>query len=788
MGKAEEAIGNAEEVGFSNILYAVDPTGWAQAVADGPGFGPLQALAVTFFLFLLLLVYKLWLQRIWPLQSYSKDLHMLIGALNDEFPDVREGEPVDDPDSWPRVRAIIKEHADWLSEAYHEFDEQCWTDSKNRRRNAHQAAEYFSADIVGPGHADFGAVVPGLLTAVGILGTFVGITVGLNLVEVADQKEIEASIENLIQALGVSFRTSIWGLLLSMLATWRLSRWESEFESARIALMGWLDSAHDRGTEHDLLQSQLRILEEISGLAVDQNGEIQVIGGHIHTVLENLLLGKPQSGGGRSGGLAGVIKEGQKEVAALISEGQTQGVSNMTENFANKLEEMFSGQFGNLADSIGTMVEANDQYQATMGDLVSKLESSTDAQGEAAEKVTEAVQMASEAITEINDTVGKLSDSAEAIRDASTDVGSVLKGQGDLATEQQKLSKELLGGLEAQRTGWAEHQRAIQETYTSMEGKFDGLSDALQGLTEWHDKIKDELSKNLASWQAALTLQQGLTETIADERTHWTAMLTSLETTTASIKTLGVGLETLAVKLKDDIVAVSTDRSASNEELEKLAKELGNAGTGINESLGEYLEGITALTAGLPDITKMLDGIQQSVTMQQQMIEGVGKVVTEAGKVSAEMKLTADGQEAIRTSFEAVAAAGEATREALEPTATAIKDGADALGGAVAGLTAVHGSSEELAEQLKTSTEQLQAANTEAHGSWNSITDQVEQTSKDLNQGMQEYSRQVNAGVTTALRSFDDGLAKGVADLGRALTALADTVDHLESIVTRQDE
>ena len=148
----------------------------------------------------------------------------------------------------------------------------------------------------------------------------------------------------------------------------------------------------------------------------------------------------------------------------------------------------------------------------------------------------------------------------------------MLEGQAELATQQQEyLSKELLDSLESQRNGWQDHQEAIQKTYLSMEGKFEGLDGGVVGTTDWHDKIKDVTSQNLASWQAALTVQEGLTATIADERTQWWSMLKSLEATTDSIETLRTGLEALAVMLKQDIEDMSTERTASGNQLEGLA-------------------------------------------------------------------------------------------------------------------------------------------------------------------------------------------------------------------------
>ena len=61
-----------------------------------------------------------------------------------------------------------------------------------------------------------------MLTAFGILGTFIGIVIGLSQIGGqmgGDADQLKGAMGNLIGSLGVSFRTSIWGLILSVVST-----------------------------------------------------------------------------------------------------------------------------------------------------------------------------------------------------------------------------------------------------------------------------------------------------------------------------------------------------------------------------------------------------------------------------------------------------------------------------------------------------------------------------------------------------------------------------------------
>ena len=59
-------------------------------------------------------------------------------------------------------------------------------------------------------------LVPGVMTGLGILGTFVGLSFGLQNFNTGGTEEIEASIAPLMNGIKVAFHTSIYGMLFSL--------------------------------------------------------------------------------------------------------------------------------------------------------------------------------------------------------------------------------------------------------------------------------------------------------------------------------------------------------------------------------------------------------------------------------------------------------------------------------------------------------------------------------------------------------------------------------------------
>lgn len=67
-----------------------------------------------------------------------------------------------------------------------------------------------------PGHAQFGELIPTLLTSLGILGTFIGLSQGLGNLNISTAEQTILSIPNLLDGMKFAFNTSIVGIACSL--------------------------------------------------------------------------------------------------------------------------------------------------------------------------------------------------------------------------------------------------------------------------------------------------------------------------------------------------------------------------------------------------------------------------------------------------------------------------------------------------------------------------------------------------------------------------------------------
>ncbi|MCR4745260.1 MAG: MotA/TolQ/ExbB proton channel family protein [Lachnospiraceae bacterium] len=93
--------------------------------------------------------------------------------------------------------------------------------------------EYINYDLVDSiVHRNILNQIPGVMTGLGILGTFIGLSLGLQSFNTGSTAEITGSIEPLMDGIKVAFHTSIYGMIFSLVYNYVLKRRIDDAESA----------------------------------------------------------------------------------------------------------------------------------------------------------------------------------------------------------------------------------------------------------------------------------------------------------------------------------------------------------------------------------------------------------------------------------------------------------------------------------------------------------------------------------------------------------------------------
>lgn len=106
------------------------------------------------------------------------------------------------------------------------------------------------------------SIIPGVMTGLGILGTFVGLSFGLQNFNTGNAKEITNSIAPLMDGIKVAFHTSIYGMVFSLVFNFV---YKKTLEDAYHAVDQFLDAFHKYvlpKTENDNLEALLSFQEK----------------------------------------------------------------------------------------------------------------------------------------------------------------------------------------------------------------------------------------------------------------------------------------------------------------------------------------------------------------------------------------------------------------------------------------------------------------------------------------------------------------------------------------------
>ena len=151
----------------------------------------------------------------------------------------------------------------------------------DRRGLPTNVEDYINDDTVthGPGNATLAELIPSLLTSLGILGTFMGLSRGLSSLNFADSAELVQGIPNLLEGMRFAFGTSVAGISCSIVFNMlnRISQ-GSSYRAIDDFVTSFTQLAMSRPLDNDvqmIIQNQDRnyMLQGISDTLVDRLAE-----------------------------------------------------------------------------------------------------------------------------------------------------------------------------------------------------------------------------------------------------------------------------------------------------------------------------------------------------------------------------------------------------------------------------------------------------------------------------------------------------------------------------------
>ena len=309
--------------------------------------------------------------------------------------------------------------------------------------------------------------VPGVLTGLGLLGTFIALLIGLYHINVTPDGNVEG-ISGLINGLSGKFCSSIIGLAASMCFLWLESKVVGGIKTNCLKLQHKLNTIFARNFSENILLKVSKSMDEQAVALQNFNSDLagrlkeslnESMGptmDRMATATEKLLKVIEDSEENKKDSITGAIKE-MSQILQQQSENMSKNFTDSLTGAANSEIQKLSGSLANAANFLQGMDEKNNSLNEKMGSMLSNLDinirlqqEQSQAQNKAVTELTENLlsQMGSSSSqhfenlqSTVNNVIFKLSEMTQTMNDQLTNNNDRLLQKG--IEQQDKLQGTL---------------------------------------------------------------------------------------------------------------------------------------------------------------------------------------------------------------------------------------------------------------------------------------------------------------------------------------------------------
>ena len=231
----------------------------------------------------------------------------------------------------------------------------------DRRGLPTNVEDYINDDTVthGPGNAGLAELIPSLLTSLGILGTFMGLSRGLSSLNFADSTQLIQGIPDLLSGMKFAFGTSVAGISCSLVFNMinRISQ-GSSYRAIDDFVSSFTQLAMSRPLDNDvqmIIQNQDRnfMLQGINDKLVDRLAD---------SVSRSISM------------TMNPVAESMDRFIVGTTRNQIEGVNHIVSRFLSEMDRSLGNQFSSLAQTMDNLEQSQLRAAAATGENLTAAE------------------------------------------------------------------------------------------------------------------------------------------------------------------------------------------------------------------------------------------------------------------------------------------------------------------------------------------------------------------------------------------------------------------------------
>jgi hypothetical protein len=470
------------------------------------------------------------------------------------------------------------------------------------------------------------AAVPGFLTAIGVIGTFVGLQLGLSDLNIAgnvDVNEMKDGIAGVINGAKIAFMTSVWGVLLSVIFNFTEKSFEQVIRKKVHKLQNRIDRIFPRLSAEAQLQcianDSQQSRESLQGLAEKIGEKMQ----------ESLIKATDGIQKGLETSLEKIMAPAINKLVDETSDGNQKALESVLQSFMDGFGQQ--GEEQRLAmDSASTNVHKTlESMSVSLDAFVNKLDVQQSASSEREKELISSISVqVSELVTQGNEQKRMLT---EFVEKQVSNMGEQLTSREIAASKrEQKLASSM--------------ETTIKELVDNVSGQSKVLTDFVNNqvgtLTETFSRRDEQSSQMEKERNEIFVGQTRAMKSGTDE------LLAQVKVSIESQQSASYNILQQGKQLQNSIESSVSASARATESMQKSAIELRNAadsmgvfGSNIKDAGNKLSGAVTEAVNSTKDLAmqNQLSSVRIE-SLRDQLIEDTGKFSDIANQINNMLK------------------------------------------------------------------------------------------------------------------------------------------------------
>jgi hypothetical protein len=484
------------------------------------------------------------------------------------------------------------------------------------------AEVFFTRDALVDGRLldDFTRHLPGVLTGLGIIGTFAGLLEGLGRFDVTSSASAIAGLRPLLTGVAHAFTASAAAIFCAMLVVFTSRLTLAYFYRLVERLNRVIDSLYAAGASEEYLSRLVRSSEKSEAHAAQlKQALVEDLTTMMNNIVDRQISAQSQSNAALGTKIASVITEAladpMRRITAAIettNQGSQQAVSGMLESlltgFMAKLEDTFGGQMRGIQAQMGQSMAAMTSVQQALQNLVADIGRSNE-----------------QATTKLSGTLDEAMKQAAANQQLMTEqMREFVQNFRKLVTEEQEKSRQTMDQAVTtvlERLAIAVEQ--MESVRTRAAAQEEARNAALTGKTqEAVNGFAGQVETLLALLEEQTTLTRSNLEAISNIATR------AIDGMTNGALTMGAAAQRF--ETAGNAVSGIFDRSARvSEQLTVSANALQTASSAVRYGFEQYDATRKTVEAHVATLSTLIENARKEAGLSRAMLDDLERIVNQ---------------------------------------------------------------------------------------------------------------------------------------------------------------